>query len=261
MISDCDLLVFASDKYLAEAQITMGQLRALQVTALLPLHLALGDSSPVLDGVRVHNRRQPGTWSSEVGDALLQLEKAYVLMWPDDFVPLALASLERLETLVRWAIDQGVNYLRLNPEPPGDGARLPVGVREIPPASLYRTSLPFSLWRRTVLLDLLDAAESAWQFELVGAARSDRYDRFFASERAVVTFVNLVNKGLVDPRAERALVARGIRVDEVARPRMTTGQLTALRLKEIRSFGLRAVPWQWRRWARNRFSTNPGLTS
>ena len=260
MIPDCDLLVFSSDKYLAEARVTMGQLRTLRVTTLLPLHLALGDSTPVLDGVAVHNRRQPGTWSSEIGEALRQLDNAYVLMWPDDFVPLALESLERLETLVRWAIDWGVNYLRLNPEPAGDGARLPVGVREIPPASLYRTSLPFSLWRRTVLLDLLDPAESAWQFELVGTARSDRYDRFFASERAVVTFVNLVNKGLVDPRAERALRQRGIAVDEVARPRMSARQLTALRLKEIRSLGLRAIPWQWRRWARNRFSTNPGLT-
>jgi hypothetical protein len=110
-----------------------------------------------------------------------------------------------------------------------------------------------------VLLDLLDRSESAWQFELVGAARSDRFDGFFASDRTLVTFVNLVIKGLVDPRAERVLVRRGISVDEVARARMNSGQLAALRLKEARSLVLRALPWQLRRWARGRFSTNVRL--
>lgn len=256
MIDSCDLLVASCDSYLAAARITLGQIEALGIGGIFPVTVALGDERPRFRAARVVNRLQPGTWSSELGEALGQLQRDYVLLWLDDFVPIAVPSLEKLENVVRWAIASEAEYLRLNPTPRGQGPLLAPGVRRIPQGAIYRTSTILSVWRREVLMDLLKKEESAWQFELVGAERSDRFPRFFAHDEELVSCVNLIIKGRVDPRAERTLVARGVSLDDLKARRMTWSEVAAFRMKGVRASLLRLIPWRLRRWLRSLFDTD-----
>ena len=257
VVEGCDLLVSSADKCLAEAEITIGQLKRLGVSSLFDCHLLLGERKPDIEGFRVLNRRVPGTWSSELRDGLLQLHKPYVLLWLDDFTPLDVAPLPLIQQTISRFIQCEGNYLRLNPTPAGHGAELFPGVREILPGEIYRTSTVYSVWRRDLLLALLNDAETAWQFEFVGSVRSDSHLRFYASTRRLVSFVNLVIKGLVDPRAELTLKARGVRVEGIKRPRMNRTQLARQRLLDTRARVLSLLPWRIRRALRNGFSTNP----
>jgi hypothetical protein len=256
-IEGCDLLVCSTDKFRAEAEITIGQLKRLGFASMFDCYLLLGDLNPEIEGFRILNRRAPGTWSSELRDGLLQLQKPYVLLWLDDFTPLDTAPLDSIQQMISRFIDLDGNYLRLNPTPSGHGAEVFPGVREVLPGEMYRTATVYSVWRRDVLLSVLDDAETAWQFELVGSARSDSHPGFYASTRELIGFVNLVIKGLVDPRAERLLEARGVHVDSVKRPRMNTSQLARQRFRDERARIFRLLPWRVRRALRNWFSTNP----
>lgn len=257
MNADCDLLVTSTDSFLPEAMVTIGQLKRLGLASQFDCHLLLGEAAPTIEGFKVLNRQHPGTWSSELRDGLEQLAKPYVLLWLDDFPPLAVSSVDEIMELIERFVAAKGNYLRLNPTPAGNGSEVFSGVREIKPGELYRTSTVYAVWRREVLLQVLDHSETAWQFEFAGSLRSDRHAGFMASDRQHVDFVNLVIKGLIDPRAEARLRQAQVDVSGLVRPRMDTAQLRKLRLAEIRSRVLTLLPWQLRTQVRYLFSTNP----
>lgn len=237
--------------------VTIGQLKRLGLASQFDCHLLLGEAAPTIAGFQVLHRQRPGTWSSELRDGLKQLKKAYVLLWLDDFPPLALSSVDEIMDLIKQFVEAQGNYLRLNPLPAGNGSEVFANVREIKPGELYRTSTVYAVWRREVLLQVLDDSETAWQFELAGSVRSDSYAGFMASERRHIEFVNLVIKGLIDPRAEVRLRRAQVDISGLVRPRMDAVQLGKLRLGEIRSRVLQLLPWQVRSRVRYLFSTNP----
>jgi hypothetical protein len=257
MNADCDLLVTSTDRFLPEAMITIGQLKRLGLASQFDCHLLLGDENPVVDGFKVLRRRQPGTWSSELRDGLNQLSKPYVLLWLDDFPPLGVSGVEEIMALIGQFVASQGNYLRLNPTPAGHGPEVLAGTHEVMPGELYRTSTVYAVWRRELLLSVLDDSESAWQFEFAGSVRSDCHGGFMASDHPHVDCVNLVIKGLIDPRAEARLREAQVDVSGLVRPRMTAAQLRKLRFGELRSRVLRLLPWQLRSQARYLFSTNP----
>src|SRR5712664_2666661 len=92
-IDDCDLLVCSTDKFVAESMVTIGQLKRLGIASMFRCFLLLGDLNPETEGFNVLNRHAAGSWSSELRDGLKQLERPYVLLWLDDFVPLDTAPL------------------------------------------------------------------------------------------------------------------------------------------------------------------------
>ena len=120
--------------------------------------------------------------------------------------------------------------------------------------SHYRTSTVLTLWRKEVLLALLKPGESAWQFELVGSARSDAYPRFYSTYADCFPVINCVIKGKWRPRAVRALAAQGLAVDLAARAAMTPREDLALKAKELRSRVFKLVPMRYRRRIRYFFS-------
>lgn len=61
--------------------------------------------------------------------------------------------------------------------------------------SLYRPTCVYSLWKITVLEDLLIREENAWEFERYGSVRSDKYDNFFMVYRNFFKMSNTIIKG------------------------------------------------------------------
>jgi len=59
------------------------------------------------------------------------------------------------------------NYLRLNPRPkPDKPYNDQIGL--VSPGTLYRTATVMTIWKKSVLVDLLNPEETAWDFELYG---------------------------------------------------------------------------------------------
>lgn len=61
--------------------------------------------------------------------------------------------------------------------------------------SLYRPTCVYSLWKISVLEDLLVREENAWDFERYGSVRSDKYDGFFMVYNNFFKMSNTVIKG------------------------------------------------------------------
>lgn len=61
--------------------------------------------------------------------------------------------------------------------------------------SLYRPTCVYSLWKTSILEDLLIREENAWEFERYGSVRSDKYDNFFMVYRNFFKLSNTVVKG------------------------------------------------------------------
>lgn len=61
--------------------------------------------------------------------------------------------------------------------------------------SLYRPTCVYSLWKISVLEDLLVREENAWDFERYGSVRSDKYDNFFMVYNNFFKISNTVVKG------------------------------------------------------------------
>lgn len=61
--------------------------------------------------------------------------------------------------------------------------------------SLYRPTCVYSLWKISVLEDLLVREENAWDFERYGSVRSDKYDKFFMVYKSFFKMSNTVVKG------------------------------------------------------------------
>lgn len=61
--------------------------------------------------------------------------------------------------------------------------------------SIYRPTCEYSLWKISVLEDLLAKGENAWEFEKFGSVRSDKYDKFFVVYKSVFKECHTVIKG------------------------------------------------------------------
>ncbi len=185
-------------------------------------------------------------WSANLRNALRAVPEERVLLAIDDLYPTAQVDTDSVVSLIEEVGD--FDYLRLNPYP-GPRRVLSERVGLVPAGDIYRTSTVFSVWRRRVLRDLLVEHESPWEFELNGSERSDRFDRWFASRRWLIPYVNLVVKRKINPVAFRQLERSGI-VIRSPRQRLSTAETLLLRLRELRSWFFALVPWRLQRGIR-----------
>lgn len=174
------------------------------------------------------------SWSDTLSAALRQLKQPYVLLWIDDHF-----LTDRVNTReVLGAIDTfqrlGGNYLRLHALPRPDQA-LNDHFGIIRKGAIYRTSVVASVWKKTVLADLLRPGESAWDFETAGATRSDQFDGFYSTWRTCLQLENLLIKGKVRSaarrRIERSIGSYGKQGLELRRPIMSPIEEAGLALR------------------------------
>lgn len=61
--------------------------------------------------------------------------------------------------------------------------------------SAYRATATSALWKKRILLELLDDDESAWDFEKKGARRSEKYPNFYSCYEDQISLEHMVVKG------------------------------------------------------------------
>lgn len=187
-------------------------------------------------GVKVIRVGNDVSWADNFLKALDWITQKYILINIDDLVLVNHVPRKKLHELFDRLVLDDVHYYRLNPTPKAKG-----GGRLVAPGELYRSSTQFSVWKKEVLQDVLIPGENAWEFEILGSARTDKYPNWFASPTMLLQFVNLVIKGKVSPIAERALSRAGL-IYISGRPRMTLCEQLIFWLKEFRSSVFSQLP-------------------
>lgn len=213
-------------------------------------YLVTNHKQPAFAEVSVIAVGKDVSWSDNLLFALDRVAEPYVLLNIDDLILNAAVDHAAVMAVVKQLVESGGNYLRLNPTPPGSIGHGEVGL--VPPGDIYRSSTVFSLWRKEVLQSVLRPGESAWHFEIDGSARTDVFDGWFASRRFLLSYVNLVIKGKVDPRALAALARCSISYDS-SRPLLSGPALAKRWLQEKRSRALELLPRRLGRLIRSFF--------
>jgi len=185
------------------------------------------------------------SWSSNLLKGLDSIHQDYVFMIIDDlfltgYIP------EDIQDIFAWVDKVRPNYLRLNPRPKPDKSydKL-VGI--VSPGTLYRTATVMTIWKRSVLIDLLKPEETAWDFELYGSVRSDKYEGFYSTWNVTIPFINAVIKGKWRRPALRFLEAVGVNAKHDERSVMTVAETVWLDFYVMRNKFLECLPARYRR--------------
>ncbi len=173
-------------------------------------------------------------WSSNLKKAVSVIDEENILLMLDD-APLS----EEVDSVVfneiyRAFLDQGMNYINLKSSPaPQETIDDLYG--ELGPGLLYRTSLAPTIWKKSILLQILKDGESAWQFEINGSRRSDLLAGFYSTKSPAFKYLHCVVKGKIDLRAAKILEESG-EIMGLDFPKMGRPQFVYIRIQEFRSF-------------------------
>ena len=196
------------------------------------------------------------SWSDSLIKGVKQLEENYVLLFLDDLFLHAPVNTKNVLEIINWALKSGVNYIRLKPmlNKPDRFFNEHIGI--ISKGVIYRTSTVMSVWKKEVLLDLLNEGESAWDFETYGSNRSSKYDDFYATWKDCFATTNTVIKGKWNRNAVRKFRSLGIEIDTKSREVMTPGETTVYYIKVLRSYALSLLPAGYRRKIKGLMQSN-----
>lgn len=190
------------------------------------------------------------SWSDNLQKGVMQLEEPYVFLFLDDLIMLRRVNWPHVLKVFQWIADNKPNYVRMSASPlPDKPLNDLVGIAS--KGTIYRTSTVLSVWKREVLIDLLKCGETAWDFEIFGSVRSDKYENFYSTWKECFPVTNSVIKGKWQRFAVRNLQALDIEVDLARRPVMTHKETLLFFLKRQRSALLNLLPARYRQSVKN----------
>jgi hypothetical protein len=114
--------------------------------------------------------------------------------------------------------------------------------------SLYRPTCVYSLWKISVLEDLLVREENAWDFERYGSVRSDKYNDFFMMYNNFFKMSNTVVKGKWRRSEYKKIKELGYNPDIINRDLLSKKEeYFAVLYEIIFKFFYKSIPWKIRR--------------
>jgi len=210
-----------------------------------PIYLVSNETASI-EGLRNLAVGRDRGWSANLISALESVPEEYVFLFLEDLILERPVDTDGFIRVFDWFKAQQGSCLRMRPVPsPDQPCNEMVGI--CTKGSLYRASTVMTVWRKSVLLPLLDPHESAWEFEIRGSERSDRFDGFYVTHRPLFAVVNTVARGRWSRRAIRRIRRLGFEPDLSVRETLSLFAEWKGRILEIRSALLRMMPAQYRR--------------
>lgn len=160
------------------------------------------------------------SWSDMLYKSVEILEEEYILLTFDDLFFSTRINTHNISDLINYAISNDVNYFQLYPSI-SRHTKITDKIVSKNKNSLYRNATVWSLWKKEILMDLLDRKENAWEFEYKGSIRSNKYDKFYCVNYPAIPYINGVVKGKWVPSAIKKLNKMGIEVDTNVREVMS----------------------------------------
>jgi len=153
------------------------------------------------------------SWSDNLIKSLNKIDEKYIFLTFDDLFLTAKVDNTKIEELMFHAIENEFNYLQFY-RSISFGKRIRKDLFKKNRATKYRNSTVWSFWKKEVLLDLLEKNENAWEFEMMGNLRSQKYNNFYSTRKNIIPFVNGVIKGKWEGLAKKRIKNFGIQIDE-----------------------------------------------
>ena len=218
----------------------------IKLWANCPLKIYLGTNflEPDLKTFQTLAIGSESSWSDYILKCLNNIDEEYVLLTFDDVFWASNIDNNQLVPLIEQAMNEGWNYLRFHPSPRGR-SHFSDDLSYLDPGAQYRTSMALALFKKDVLISLLDRSETAWDFEIKGSRRSDHLDDFYVSRKTIFPYINLVVKSKVDTFAARTLRRQGISLANLA--------LVDMSLTEVVSRKIYTLAYAAYRLIRDRF--------
>ncbi len=160
------------------------------------------------------------SWSDMLYKSVEMIEEDYLLLTFDDLFLSRKIETKDISSLIEYVIDNDVDYFQLYSSN-SQHTKITDKIVSKDKNSKYRNATVWSLWKKEVLLDLLDRDENAWEFEDKGSERSNRYDKFYCVNYPAIPYINGVVKGKWVPSAIGKLKKQGIEVDTQSRKVMS----------------------------------------
>lgn len=216
------------------------------------VYLLSNDMRAEFDGVENILSGQDISWSDNLIKAIDAINEEYVLLFIDDLFLCAPVDTNGVLQVFGWINSHKPNCVRMNcyadslpvenkPDKPFNSL---VGM--VSPGMNYRVSTVLTVWKTGFLRSMLLCAENAWEFEINGTRRSDRFDGFFSTWRNYFPVVNCVIRGKWRKGALRKISALGVSIPADKRAVMSHTEELALYLKERRSYVLSLIPRRYR---------------
>ena len=145
----------------------------------------------IFEALKIGNEN---SWSDNLFKCLNKIKEEYIILIFDDVFLYKKINTEKITSIVDEAVIKNWSYLRLSPRPKFD-RYVSKNIGIINKNRLYRTSTAWALFKKDVLIDLLDKKESAWDFEIKGSERSNKYNDFYSVDVEILPYLNGVVKG------------------------------------------------------------------
>ena len=180
------------------------------------------------------------SWSDNILKCIERIDQEYILMIFDDIFLYKEIETDKVIHLSELAVEKNWSCLRLSPLPKYD-YEISKGIGRIEENRLYRTATVWSLFKKEVLKDLLKAEESAWDFEIYGSERSNKYSDFYSVDTTVLPYLNGVVKGKWVRRVYKYLDKEGFSVSSKNINIMTINEDIYYQFVRLRSWIFRKI--------------------
>ena len=157
------------------------------------------------------------SWSDGLYKALKRLANYdYVFLFMEDAFICETVDNKKIEDIMKKFFICNGNFLTFIREPaPNKDFNDYFGY--ITNDSFYRPTATFSLWKKDILMKLIDRNENAWEFEKKGKIRSEKFENFFAVYNDCFKSINTVIKGMWNPSAVLESEKLGYRINTEGR--------------------------------------------
>jgi len=121
-------------------------------------------------------------WASNLRSALKLINSSQIILILEDMFLEEPVPNDYIKKIVDYTVENDIGYLRLMPEPmPDEPYNSVLKLGKIRKDAEYRVSLQASLWKKSLLDNLLVDGENAWEMEIKGTKRSNNLDELFLS--------------------------------------------------------------------------------
>jgi hypothetical protein len=187
-----------------------------------PYRFVMGTDTGSIDSVEIINVGKDLGWSDNCMYILNQLNEERVILFFDDFLPIAPFNTDKIRRFVRHAYDHDIGCLRFAPCPgPTAAWNKTASLGVLQPRDPYRLSLQTALWKRTLLLDLMRKGETGWDTEIKGTIRASKRIEPFVSvwrgESPTPYYITAIVKGVWQDKALEMLVKENISLDKITK--------------------------------------------
>jgi hypothetical protein len=216
-----------------------------------PTRVFLGSNVLGCDNPRIENLLigKDISWADSARKMVGCLPTEYFLFLLEDFFLRKPVDTKTVIDCLKALKQLDGGYLRLRPFPKPDRflASYPrVGMIDI--GAPYRLALQAAIWRRDIFLDLIQPGESAWDMEIIGSRRSDKFElAFYCTWQPVIEYYAAITLGKWSPLGVKICEEEHMEIDYKKRSQLEPPAIRKLYLRRLINAMTNIVPWKLRR--------------